>query len=353
LTFVLNQSLLVIGWQRHREEAAAAYERSLAGVQQKLDSSEASLIYNDETRARSMLEEAATAIAALPEKNDEQKRNKELLGRKVADAAEALRKAVALPPPDVIATIVAGEATMLRRMAFGPGGELWTATGAGEVFRIGADGASEKMSNAPAGSPAIFLSQPSGVIVGGSSLTMVAKSGKSSPRPIDWNGVESSIEDAEMYASRLYVLDASHNRILRLPATSSGFAAPQHYLKDGTDVSSAVSLAIDGSVYVLSKDGRISKIEKGSRQQFDVQAADPPVASAVRLRTDADSDSLYVLEPAGRRILRFSKKNGALAAQYVGDALADAADLLVDEKNAALYAAAGNRVLKFSLPPVK
>jgi uncharacterized membrane protein len=355
LLFVLNQGILVVGWQQRQEQKVADYERAVAAIEQKIDSSEASMIYRDEARARQLLDEAAIAIEALPGKKDAEEQTRSLLRRKVAATMETLRRAVPLDAPEVVASIASEEReTQLRRMAAGTGG-LWMVSSDGQLFKIAAGGeAPSKVADMPSGSNDIFLPLTSGLLVGGrDSLSLVAAAGKSSPRTVDWAGVETSIEDADVYGSRLYVLDSSHNRILRLPATEKGFAKPQFYVKDGTDLSAAVSIAIDGSLYVLAKNGAITKLESGTRLQFGVQPAEPAVTAAVKLRTSENSDSLYVLERSPGRILRFNKKSGMLAAQYTSDALADANDFLIDEKAGQILAVAGNRVLKFGLPELK
>lgn len=353
LLFALNQSVMVISWQHRQEDKIAAYEKSVTAVQQKIDSSEASLIYHDEDRAKSLLKEALVAAGALPNKTDAEKQTVDVLRRKIAASFEALRHAVALPAPEVLASIVSGtEAAQLRRLAV-TGGSIWTVTTAGELFKISPEnGAAAKAGEAK--NADVFISQIGGILAGGKDgLSLIPPSGKTSNQIVDWAGVETTIDDADLYGSRLYILDSTHNRILRLPATAKGFAKPQFYAKDGTDFSSAVSLALDGSIYVLAKDGVITRLEQGLRKDFGVEKADPPVSSAAKLRTTEKSESLYVLERSPGRILRFNKKSGALTAQYTSDSLSEANDFSVDEKAGTILAAAGNRVLRFVMPPLK
>jgi hypothetical protein len=146
------------------------------------------------------------------------------------------------------------------------------------------------------------------------------------------------------------VLDPSHNRILRLDADAQGYAGSQFYLKDGTDVSKATSLAIDGGVWVLAADGAITKLIKGAREPFAAASVDPAITAARRIRTTPESDSLFVLDADPGRIIRFDKKSGALVAQYVSPALAGATDFTVDEPGKTLLVTVGNQVLKFGLP---
>ncbi|HSD12532.1 MAG TPA: hypothetical protein VLC10_03160, partial [Patescibacteria group bacterium] len=117
-------------------------------------------------------------------------------------------------------------------------------------------------------------------------------------------------------------------------------------------LSQAVSMAIDGSVYVLRKDGSISRIVKGLQEQFAVSPADPPVTAPLRLRTEEASD-LFVLDSSPARILRYNKKTGVLMAQYVSDSLKGATDFAIDAKGTTALVSVNNQILRFALPDAK
>ena len=157
------------------------------------------------------------------------------------------------------------------------------------------------------------------------------------------------MNDADIYNARLYVLDAAHNRILRHMMNDTGFGKAQFYLKDGTDVSQAVSLAIDGAVYILKRDGTITRVIKGNQEDFSVAKVEPPITAPKKIRTIMGSDSLYVLDSVPARILRFSKKTGALTGQFFSEKLSNASDFLVDEKTHTAFVSLQNQILKFTL----
>lgn len=349
----LNSTVLVGDWKSSLDEMASASEKRVLAIKQKVDSAEASLIYRDEARAKTLLAEASAEAAALPAKSESDKEAKSSIESRIAAAQDALRHAVPLGAPQVVATIAVseGEAPALTRLATA-GGVLWGVSSKGELFRISpTDGAAQKAATLAA-EARVVLPITSGVLAAAAtgSATIVPASGQGSAKDARIDAQGATIADADTWNGRLYVLDPTHNRILRLDADAQGYAGSQFYLKDSTDVSKATSLAIDGGVWVLASDGAITKLIKGVREPFAAASVDPAITAARRIRTTPDSDSLFVLDAEPGRIIRFDKKSGALVAQYVSPALAGATDFTVDEPGKTLLVTVGNQVLKFGLP---
>lgn len=355
--YVFNISLTFAGWQRQREEAAATYDRTTASIHQKIDSAEASLIYRDEVRARELLDEAEAMVAALPNRTQNQKMIREALTKKIEAKYDAIRREVRLEAPEVVASIAMTQETpVLTRLTRG-GDVIWAASAGGEIFRIiPKDGTAEKTGDSPGGAPAVFVAAGNSLLTGdgGGQLATISSGGRAVTKTVELNGTEIMIADADLYNNRLYLLDPTHNRILKLEPTVKGYAQAQHYLKDGTDVSTAVSMSIDGLVYVLLRDGAIVKLIKGIRDPaFNAARPDPAITSPARIRSWLDADHLYVLDTDPARLLSFDKETGALSAQYVSDALVGASDFLVDEEDHTILVASGNNLLRFSLPEQK
>jgi len=359
LIIVFNHSLVFAGWQKRQQEAAAAYDRSVAAIEQKIDSAEASLIYHDEDRARTLLAEATTLIAELPQGTDDQKRLSESLTKKVEVKYAGTRRVVELAPPDVAASITDGEGAVILSRLTGSADVVWSASTTGKLFRTALkDGTTIGAGAVPGGrKPGIFLMSGNGTLAGneaGSDLVAADPAGKTAARPIDMAGNQAEIADADTYADRLYLLDAKHNRIIRLNPVKNGYGQPQFYLKDATDVSTAVSLAIDGSVWVLLRNGGIVKLIKGVRSELPAARIEPAPVAPLKIRASAGSDHLYFLDASSpARVICLDKKTGQLVAQYVSASLDGATDFLVDEKGHTLLAAVGNRLLRFALPEQK
>ncbi len=352
LVFLLNLSLGALGWRQGRERAIADYEDNVASVRQQLDSAEASMIYRDEERARRLLEEAAAAIAALPTDTEERTVTKSGLETAIAAKYAELRRSVPLGTPEVLAAVATQSGTPeLKRLAF-DGTYYWSVSDNGDVFRIASDGTAQLMHSAEGdGIPDVFLATRNGALVGDATgLKLVTSGGNSLNMNLPLGDLEVTINDATTFGSRLYFLDSSRNRILRFAAVEGGYGSNSFYVKDATDLSGGVSLAIDGYVYVLNADGSIIRLLRGEKTNFTSGGIDPATSAALLLRTPSDTDDLYVLDGDTPRVIRFDKKGGSLVAQYESDALSGATDFWVDQDSRTIVAVNGNRLLRFTWP---
>ena len=353
LVFFLNTSLHALGWQRGQAQETANYEKTISTIRQQLDSAEASMIYRDEERARRLLDEAAAAIALLPNDDDEQALLKGQLADDLAAKFDGLRHAITLESPEVLSTVVTQSGSPELQKIISIGGALWAGAADGTIFNISATDGSAEAVYAPenAAAPEIFLTHKDGLVTGTpDNLTYISTSGQALPQTINAGDYEISIADATAFGSRLYVLDAGHNRIIRLAGVRGGYTGPQVYNKDGTDLSNAVSLAIDGYVYVLTAGGQIIKMMSGQSENYSVVTTDPPLTAATVLRTPDENSDLYVLDSTVGRVVRFNKSSGNLISQYESPELRGATDLQVDEDAKSILVTKGNRLLRFTWP---
>ena len=143
------------------------------------------------------------------------------------------------------------------------------------------------------------------------------------------------------YQGNIYILDQK-NGVLKFTAGGDGFGKSS-YLKDKPDLSTASSIAIDGSVWILLKDGNILKYTKGTAEDFKVKGMDKPAKGASRLYTNIDIENLYILDPGNSRIIKINKE-GAFQTQYVADILKNAKDLEVSEKDGKINVLSGKKI---------
>ncbi|OGM00623.1 hypothetical protein A2480_00630 [Candidatus Uhrbacteria bacterium RIFOXYC2_FULL_47_19] len=350
LLIIIALSLISLVWQRQSEKSTASLDKRIAVIRQQIDSAEASLIYRDEDRARRLLDEAMTAISELPDGSNDTTETKNSLLEEVRVKFSDLRRAISLDAPEVISAIsVDGSAVDLRLVLDGDNGRLWSVSSDGKVFVVATDGSAEPIYSPEVSSTPIFLlPKNGGVLIGYANGQAVAVStnGKVTKQNISKGDFEININQAATFGSRLYLLDSTHNRILRLASSSDGFNKPEIYVKDGTDLSNSISVAIDGYVFVLSSDGKITRLLSGKATDFTVDETDPPLSESKLLHTPSDRDDLYVL--ADERIVRFDKNSGRLTKQYESPELATTADFLVDQAKRQILTVNGNRILRFT-----
>lgn len=159
--------------------------------------------------------------------------------------------------------------------------------------------------------------------------------------------------DLEAYSDRLYVLDPERNQIWRYRRKRDAYDVGEGVNVDA-DLKNAVALAIDASVYVLSKDGKITLLYAGKKQ--DVPIHDSPfsnVKNPTKIYTDADLAQLFILEPSQKRVISFFKdrrQGGSFPTQlvyqnqYVFQGVGELRDLYASKDEGKLYVADESKV---------
>lgn len=159
---------------------------------------------------------------------------------------------------------------------------------------------------------------------------------------------ELKLVDLTGYAGNIYGLDTSAGQIWRWAGLSEGLAKQKEYLKNKADLGDAVSLAIDGSIWVLFKDGTISKFTRGEKDAFSLSGLDKPFAEPIRLFTDENQSNLYVLDQKNTRVVVLGK-TGEYQAQYVWPGIAGTVDLLASEKIGKIFLLTDSRIYSLDI----
>ncbi len=143
------------------------------------------------------------------------------------------------------------------------------------------------------------------------------------------------------YKNYLYILDPENNQIWKYSRPKDRFDKPIEYIVNA-DVKNGVSFAIDASIYVLNKDGYITKLLYGSKEDFPIKKQPvKALTSPTKIFTEPDMKDIYVLDPVEKRILVFAKDvngNGATyTQQFILDDVADLRDLYVEKDTGKIY----------------
>jgi hypothetical protein len=149
------------------------------------------------------------------------------------------------------------------------------------------------------------------------------------------------------YQGNMYVLDAE-DAVLKYTPGSSGFGKSSYFKSPVPDMSNATSIAIDGSVWILFKDGNIAKYTRGVSDGYKIKGLDKPMRNATRIVTNTDSESVYVLDPSNSRIVEFDK-SGNFQTQYTADILKNAKEIDVNEADGKILVLSGGKFYEILL----
>ena len=169
-----------------------------------------------------------------------------------------------------------------------------------------------------------------------SGISKVAKSGGSAQQIIQNGGDWKSLGGFATYLGNMYVLDTADG-IDKYAVTSNGFGNKVAYFSGTTpDLSKATSVAIDGSVWILTSDGTITSYTKGTQDTFTISGLSQPLANPTQIVTTVNDTNIYILDNGNSRIVVL-KKDGTFVADYGNNVLKSATHLDVDEANKKVY----------------
>lgn len=151
------------------------------------------------------------------------------------------------------------------------------------------------------------------------------------------------------FGSRLYLLLPEHRQIFGFSKTLAGYTSGSPWLKDeSVQVARAISMGVDGYIYLLQDDGKIVKLLKGAPVEFAQSALATPLASPTKLLVNETLKHLYVLDPREKRVVVYDT-TGKLTRQFVFENARDLQDIAIGGKEETLYVLDHTSVYKVPL----
>lgn len=121
--------------------------------------------------------------------------------------------------------------------------------------------------------------------------------------------------DVAAFGRYIYILSPEENQIYKYARLRSDYSNGSEYNSDA-DLSGALSLAIDGNIYVLKEGGRIVKIFKSKQQPFKIENLAVDISASTQIYTSAELDNLYILDPVNKRVVILEKSSSGVSRYY-------------------------------------
>lgn len=152
--------------------------------------------------------------------------------------------------------------------------------------------------------------------------------------------------DIATFSTNLYVASKEDKDIYKHIKTTGGYGKKVSYFKDASasDLSDIVSIAIDGSVYVLKANGNILKFTSGSPKDFSITGLPEALKDPKKIFTAAGVKGIFIVN--GNKVVRINEKN-EFVNQYTGDDFSNITGIYADSNN--LYVLSGTKVYKVGL----
>lgn len=353
---ILFVSVSAFSASRARSQEEQAYQTQVEAISDLIERATGAVIYKDENQARGLFINAANLVDQLPINTQEREQKKSELKEEIQKAMDDIRHLVNVPNPALL-----GDLTSVTDGVFGQsfvkvGTDLYVFATDGRVYQLDRTQkvfkpVSKQETNARVSIGASADDQKIFSLSDGNAVVQFIKD-DAQQKQIDLQQTDGKWIDLLAYANRLYVLSQTETdaQVFRFGRSGDGFGASAKWISSKTTaLKDARSFTIDGTIFVLMKNGKIARFVSGSEVGFETGVVDPPITNATDIWTDTDSAFLYVLEPDTKRLIVFNKDTGAFVVQYRSEAFQNLTNVIVDEKGYTVYLLSGSKL--YSIAP--
>ncbi len=159
--------------------------------------------------------------------------------------------------------------------------------------------------------------------------------------------------DIAAYNTNLYLLSPEENQIWKYNWQADRYSKPSAYNQDAS-IQEAISMAVDGSVFLLTKSGNVLRLLRGKNTPFPLKNVPPEFHDLTQMFTLPDSELLLFLSPAQKRIFLFTKSDegATFFRQFVldSDNIGTLSGLWLDINSNTIYITDEKRVHEISIP---
>lgn len=355
LLIALGVSLVLLQHKRATDAAIVAASEKLQEARAKVEAAKTALIYDNREQASGLLTDA-TRITREMATGSLYLQEAEQLSREITQQQDRLQKifrtnAVNTKTAGSFSSVIKGKNP--QRLFFVNGALYAASPETNAIAKLGLDGKVELVHETTSGigfitagsaltsdKTILFSTDPAGVAL------FDTKDNSLASQEI---GVTSPPSILSAFGNRLYVYDKKQENIFSYNKTLRGFTGGTPWITDANaEKKDIVSIAIDGSIYALSENGKIQRLFRGAVAEFQQATVDPSLSSATRIVTDDTMQNIYVLDSGRKRVVVFTKK-GALIRQLFFENAASVTDIALSADETHLYALEGSNVLDVML----
>jgi len=225
----------------------------------------------------------------------------------------------------------------------------------GSLDNFSFDGVSQKLALlSDKNSVALLTNDPDGIFIYNSKTNSTEKATQLT------GAVWPQAKSIATYLNNLYLLIPSDSQIYKYSSLVGSYGNKNNYIvnANGAKLDSAVDLAIDGSIYILTSNGDVYKFTSGERNDFmlsnlpdDSNAQEKSAANkminAIRIITNTDLNNLYIADAGAKKVFVFDK-DGKYVSEYVSNLWTDMQDIWISSDKK-LYVLSGTAVYEVPL----
>lgn len=351
---IFSWTIVSQGERKEQEQQRETYSTQLARAETKLgEAKAATVIENNEEKVRLLLIEAKGLLQSIPESEKDLQQKRSDLLKNIESELTQVNHVTTVEPTivgDIAGTFPEAGATAFGRLGENPyaldaaSNTLYTTNAEGVATKI--EGHTESdgklLAMAMGSSSVVFLTSTKTV------LELTPPSAFAKRDIVFSDAAGTAISDAAIFNDNLYILDSEHSTILKHTKTGANFSEGMPWITDGTSVSSATSLSVDGAIYLGTSNGDVLKLFQGKKDSsFSLDAIDPKLNRVDDTIADDRVSNIYLLDREGKRIVVFTK-DGNFVRQYTSDRFNRLVGFAVDEAKKTITVLNNTTVMTFA-----
>jgi len=354
LIIVFIYSLFALGHQEISKKRQKRYFTIVHQIEEKKNELKSSLIYNNKTKAKNLLCEINALFKTLTPRTEKERESYNLINNQLKKFAEKLYSQKFIENPEILINLEEMNPQIRATNIINIDGDIYTFDrNTNFIYQIKGrkiEKANETSVNVGYLEKMISFGKDNLIFVCNNhnlaDFDLVRK--KLSPISLASSFPNLQIKDIASYSESLYILDSKDSQILKYTKTIDGFAKEIKWLQEEANLNNAISIAIDGSIYILKRDGEVIKFYKGKKVKFSLEKIYPKLTDAIKIYTNADLKYIYILDPTNKRLVIF-KKDGRLKEQLISSKFNDLKDFAISRNEKIIWFLNGNTILRVLL----
>lgn len=351
--------ILILGFfifQGQEEKRIINYQNQLNQIKEKADRAENYLILaktnsRAEKNANSLFKESWNEISPLldivssfPPDLEKQIAS---LGEKISQSLSQLSKLTEITDPKIIFEFKARD--FIPQKMVSSGEDIYFFTPYGEnVFKLNPNyegkilSIKKKMGLAtPLSGSLLFFAKPN-------QLIDLTNEQFQEPVSLETPYTDFNFSDFSNYQSNLYFLDDRNDKVVKYPYLGeSQWGLPQIWLQN-QKAKDFKSMAVDGSIWLLSKNNSIEKYYSGNLQKTLELKIFPEPKDFSQIFTSSQLPYIYILEPSQKRIVIIDKSDN-IVKQFQSQKFDNLLDFSVSKEGKKIWLLNGLKVFQINL----
>ena len=348
IILVFVQSLVFMTQDKADKDKNDTYSETIQLINNKFNEADASLIYNDEQGSEKILLEITQLLINLKANSPEQVEDINQLKNQVFYDLNKVRHIHVVPNPLEIADL-SSSIHNVNQIVQKDGkfyilgdNQLWLLeeNNLTSIFNFAGGQVAHTMTNWPDENKVVLTITNAN---NETSYNIFDITQKQITGTLEQTAANTSVKDLAIYSNNLYILDGDSNQIFKYPESGSSFSNGRIWITEDVQITGMTNFTIDGEVYIITDQGQIHKFSRGEQDTFGYHQPHPVIGSDAVIKTFADSDYLYIIDPTNFRVIIFDKE-GNIKDQYASQKFDNLIDLAVDPDEKAIYLLNGNHL---------